>query len=195
MLPVGYDSKGDFLGSESWNDKSRHANTSSMYIMDRMKHNRVVGCTILRKSPSLLSSTSHGSRHSRPWKGLRKGQAMTRTTSKWTNEAFQGRIGQGGDLELQRGKMRGTNSAFLQRNFLFAGGIYRPASFFTLPCEWLGYACTLFPTCRWHLVYCTNCGGVSVLTNRRRGKPARGGPCHYIHKILTSFLFSYVHHD
>ncbi len=129
MLPVGKDSNGDFLGSELWNNQSRHAKMSLLYIMDRMKHNQVVGCTILRKKPSLISSTSHGSRHSRPWNGLRKGQAMTRTTSKWTNEAFQGQIRRGGDLELQRGKMHGTDSAVLQCNFLFAGDIYRPASF------------------------------------------------------------------
>ena len=78
---------------------------------------------------------------------------------------------------MQRGKMHGTNSAVLQRNFLFAGGIYRPASFFYLNLRMTRIRCTLFPTCRWHVVYCTDCGGVSVLTNQRRGTPARGGPC------------------
>ncbi len=127
-----------------------------------MMHNPAVGWTILRKIPSQASSTSHGSRHSRPWIGLQKGQILTGTNSKYKNEAFKGKIERGGDLELQSRRMHGTNSAICSA---ISCGMYRPASFLNLTCEWLGYTCTLFSTGSRHVVYCTDCGGVSVLTS------------------------------
>ena len=36
---------------------------------------------------------------------------MMRTSSKYMNDAFEGKIRRGGDLELQRRNMDGTNSA------------------------------------------------------------------------------------
>ena len=68
-LPGGHYRNRDVTCHESRNSKPKHANMSSMHIMDRMRHNRVGVYTILRESPSQDSRTSHGLRHSRPQMG------------------------------------------------------------------------------------------------------------------------------
>ncbi len=49
--------------------------------------------------------------------------------NEWSIQASRANRARRGPVTAKR---HGTNSTVLQRNFLFAGGIYRPASFFTL---------------------------------------------------------------
>ena len=125
--PGGYDQNRDVTCLQPRKSKSKDANTSSTHMMDRMKHNLASGWKILRKSPSRGNQMSHGSRHSRSWNGVLKGQAGMRATSKFMNETWEGKIRQRGDLELRRRSIDSTKQQFAVWFCCDLGGFYRPA--------------------------------------------------------------------
>jgi hypothetical protein len=132
-----------------------------------------------------------------PEKGCEKDRQCWRQVRNERIKHFQGKSGEEGAWNCKEGRCMARTPRLCSAISCLSGGIYRPARFFNVTCEWLWCACTLYPTCRRHVVYCTYCVGASVesvLTNLRHGtRVRRGGPWYtYIH-AYTWNTYKYIH--
>ncbi len=129
-----------------------------------------------------------GCEKDKQWRGRLRNERM---------KHFKGESGEEGTWNCREGRCMARTPQFCSAISCLLEVFIGPQVFLTLTCEWLGYACTLFPICRRHVVYCTYCGGVSVLTNLHHGKPARGGPWYkltqivYVHIMYLSYTCLY----